>query len=230
MDEDALRDRVMYYKVRLDNYGEINPMALEAYEEMKGRYERIQLQKEDILKAQDSLLQTIKEIEETATASFMNAFNQVRVHFQDVFRSLFTSDDDCDLVLLDEMDPLECDIDIIAKPKGKRPKSIHQLSGGEKTLTAIALLFSLYLLKPAPFCIFDEVDAPLDDINIDKFNHIIRKFSKDSQFVIITHNKLTMAEVDVLYVVYMEEMGVSNVTAVDFRNYAHDIVLSEMEG
>ncbi|MBK7880887.1 MAG: chromosome segregation protein SMC [Saprospiraceae bacterium] len=230
MDEDALRDRVMYYKVRLDNYGEINPMALEAYEEMKGRYERIQLQKEDILKAQDSLLQTIKEIEETATASFMNAFNQVRVHFQDVFRSLFTSDDDCDLVLLDEMDPLECDIDIIAKPKGKRPKSIHQLSGGEKTLTAIALLFSLYLLKPAPFCIFDEVDAPLDDINIDKFNHIIRKFSKDSQFVIITHNKLTMAEVDVLYGVYMEEMGVSNVTAVDFRNYDHDIVLSEMEG
>ena len=230
MDEDALRDRVMYYKVRLDNYGEINPMALEAYEEMKGRYERIQLQKEDILKAQDSLLQTIKEIEETATASFMNAFNQVRVHFQDVFRSLFTGDDDCDLVLMDEMDPLECDIDIIAKPKGKRPKSIHQLSGGEKTLTAIALLFSLYLLKPAPFCIFDEVDAPLDDINIDKFNHIIRKFSKDSQFVIITHNKLTMAEVDVLYGVYMEEMGVSNVTAVDFRSYEHDIVLSEMEG
>jgi len=92
------------------------------------------------------------------------------------------------------------------------------------------LLFALYLLKPAPFCIFDEVDAPLDDINIDKFNRIIRKFSRDSQFVIITHNKLTMAEVDVLYGVYMEEQGVSNVTAVDFRTYSHDVVLSEMAG
>ncbi|MBK7232789.1 MAG: chromosome segregation protein SMC [Saprospiraceae bacterium] len=229
MDEDQLRDRVQYYKVRLDNYGEINPLALEAYDEMKTRYDNIQIQKTDILTAQESLLQTIKEIEQTATESFLVAFNQVRTHFQDVFRSLFTSDDDCDLVLMDEMDPLECDIDIIAKPKGKRPKSIHQLSGGEKTLTAIALLFSLYLLKPAPFCIFDEVDAPLDDINIDKFNRIIRLFSKDSQFVIITHNKLTMAEVDVLYGVYMEEPGISNVTAVDFRTYSHEVTLSEME-
>ncbi|MBK9272408.1 MAG: hypothetical protein IPM48_12515 [Saprospiraceae bacterium] len=229
MTEEQLRDRVQYYKVRLENYGEINPLALEAYDEMKSRYDNITLQRSDILTAQESLLQTIKEIEQTATESFLAAFNQVRLHFQNVFRSLFTSDDDCDLVLMDEMDPLECDIDIIAKPKGKRPKSIHQLSGGEKTLTAIALLFSLYLLKPAPFCIFDEVDAPLDDINIDKFNHIIRKFSKDSQFVIITHNKLTMAEVDVLYGVYMEEPGISNVTAVDFRTYSHDVTLAEME-
>jgi len=128
MDEDQLRDRVQYYKVRLDNYGEINPLALEAYEEMKARYDSITEQRADILKAQESLLLTIKEIEQTATESFLNAFHQVRLHFQNVFRSLFTQDDDCDLVLLDEMDPLECDIDIIAKPKGKRPKSIHQLS------------------------------------------------------------------------------------------------------
>lgn len=229
MNEDQLRERANYYKIRLDNYGEINPLALEAYDEMKQRYDKIQEQKLDIVTAQESLLQTIKEIEETATAGFMLAFNQVRVHFQDVFRSLFTNDDDCDLILMDVNDPLECDIDIIAKPKGKRPKSIHQLSGGEKTLTAIALLFSLYLLKPAPFCIFDEVDAPLDDINIEKFNTIIRKFSKDSQFIIITHNKLTMAEVDVLYGVYMEELGVSNVAAVDFRKYEHDLVLEDME-
>ncbi|MBL0235161.1 MAG: chromosome segregation protein SMC [Saprospiraceae bacterium] len=229
MEEEQLRDRAMYYKVRLDNYGEINPLALEAYEEMKTRFDKIQEQRLDIQTAQVSLLETIKEIEETATANFLMAFNQVRVHFQDVFRSLFTSDDDCDLILLDENDPLECDIDIVAKPKGKRPKSIHQLSGGEKTLTAIALLFSLYLLKPAPFCIFDEVDAPLDDINIEKFNTIIRKFSSDSQFIIITHNKLTMAEVDVLYGVYMEQQGISNVAAVDFRKYEHDVVLSGME-
>lgn len=230
MTEEQLRDRVNYYKVRLDNYGEINPLAMEAYDEMKTRYDVIQTQREDILKAKESLLETIKEIEETATANFLDSFNKARGHFQTVFRSLFTEDDDCDLVLMDEMDPLECDIDIIAKPKGKRPKSISQLSGGEKTLTAIALLFSLYLLKPAPFCIFDEVDAPLDDINIEKFNKIVRQFSKESQFIIITHNKLTMAEVDVLYGVYMEEQGISNVTAVDFRKYDYDSILTEMQG
>jgi chromosome segregation protein len=225
---DSLEEKTRYYKTRIDNYGEVNPLALEAYEEMKGRLEKIEEQRNDILKAQDSLLETIKEIEDTATAGFLEAFNQVRHHFQAVFRSLFTEDDDCDLILVDESDPLECDIDIIAKPKGKRPKSISQLSGGEKTLTAIALLFSLYLLKPAPFCIFDEVDAPLDDINIEKFNKIIRKFAKDSQFIIITHNKLTMADVDVLYGVYMEEQGLSSVTAVDLRKYEHEVILEEM--
>ncbi len=230
MDETQLADRVNYYKVRLDNYGEINPMAMEAYDEMKARYDVIQTQREDILKAKDSLLETIKEIEEKATSNFMESFNQARIHFQTVFRSLFTEDDDCDLILMDELDPLECDIDIVAKPKGKKPKSISQLSGGEKTLTAIALLFSLYLLKPAPFCIFDEVDAPLDDINIEKFNRIVRQFSSDSQFIIITHNKLTMAEVDVLYGVYMEEQGVSGVTAVDFRKFDYDTVMIDMEG
>jgi len=205
-------------------------LAMEAYDEMKTRFDVIQTQREDILKAKVSLLETIKEIEETATSNFLDSFNKARGHFQTVFRSLFTEDDDCDLVLMDEMDPLECDIDIFAKPKGKRPKSISQLSGGEKTLTAIALLFSLYLLKPAPFCIFDEVDAPLDDINIEKFNKIVRQFSKESQFIIITHNKLTMAEVDVLYGVYMEEQGISNVTAVDFRKYDYDSILTEMQG
>ncbi|MBK9721641.1 MAG: chromosome segregation protein SMC [Saprospiraceae bacterium] len=228
LDLEALQEKSQYYKTRIDNYGEVNPLALEAYEEMKGRLDKITEQRDDILKAQDSLMETIKEIEETATSGFLQAFNQIRVHFQTVFRSLFTDDDDCDLVLVDDSDPLECDIDIIAKPKGKRPKSISQLSGGEKTLTAIALLFSLYLLKPAPFCIFDEVDAPLDDINIEKFNRIIRKFSKESQFIIITHNKLTMADVDVLYGVYMEDQGVSSVTAVDFRKYDHEVELEEM--
>jgi chromosome segregation protein len=106
-------------------------------------------------------------------------------------------------------------------PKGKRPQTISQLSGGEKTLTATALLFALYLLKPAPFCIFDEVDAPLDDANIEKFNKIIKKFSKDSQFIIVTHNKLTMAAVDTIYGVYMAEQGVSGVSPVDFRDFEH---------
>ncbi len=151
-----------------------------------------------------------------------DAFEKVRIYFIDVFRSLFTMDDDADLVLLNPDTPLDSKIEIVAKPKGKRPQTIAQLSGGEKTLTATALLFALYLLKPAPFCIFDEVDAPLDDANISKFNQIIKKFSKDSQFIVVTHNKLTMAAVDVIYGVHMPEQGVSAVTPVDFRSLTHE--------
>ena len=138
---------------------------------------------------------------------------------------MFTEDDNCDLILLEPENPLESSIEIVAKPKGKKPKSLSQLSGGEKTLTATALLFALYLLKPAPFCIFDEVDAPLDDANIQKFNRIIQKFSERSQFIIVTHNKSTMAAVDVLYGVYMQEMGISALTPVDFRDLKDDPVL-----
>ena len=150
----------------------------------------------------------------------MQAFTQAREHFIVVFRSLFNEEDSCDLILSDINNPLEADIDIIARPKGKRPLSINQLSGGEKTLTATALLFSLYLLKPAPFCIFDEVDAPLDDTNIDKFNNIIRKFSDQSQFIIVSHNKRTIASTDIIYGVTMVEQGVSRVVAVDLREVA----------
>lgn len=218
---EEVEDKVGRLKGRLDNYGEINPMAVEAYDEMKERHETISQQRDDILEAKESLMKTIQEIEETATTQFLEAFDTARTHFIDVFRSLFTEDDNCDLLLLDPEDPLESKIEIVAKPKGKRPQTINQLSGGEKTLTATALLFALYLLKPAPFCIFDEVDAPLDDANIVKFNKIIKKFSKDSQFIIVTHNKLTMAAVDVIYGVYMAEQGVSGVSHVDFRDFEH---------
>ncbi|MCB0561095.1 MAG: chromosome segregation protein SMC [Lewinellaceae bacterium] len=219
--QEELEMKVERLRGRLENYGEINPMAVEAYDEMKERYESITLQRDDILKAKQSLEDTIKEIEETATAQFLEAFEKARLFFIDVFRSLFTEDDNCDLILVDPSDPLESKIEIVAKPKGKRPQTINQLSGGEKTLTATALLFALYLLKPAPFCIFDEVDAPLDDANIEKFNKIIKKFSKDSQFIIVTHNKLTMAAVDTIYGVYMAEQGVSGVSPVDFRDFEH---------
>jgi chromosome segregation protein len=118
----------------------------------------------------------------------------------------------------------ETGIDIVAKPKGKRPTTITQLSGGEKTLTATALLFAIYLIKPAPFCILDEVDAPLDDANVGKFTQMIRKFSKESQFIIVTHNKMTMASVDVIYGVTMQEAGVSRLVPVDFRGLEHEFV------
>jgi len=215
-------------KNRLAGFGEVNPLALEAFEEMKLRFDDITTQKKDIEDARDSLLETIKEIETTARQRYIEAFEKVRSNFIAVFRSLFTEDDNCDLLLTDPDNPLESDVEIIAKPKGKRPQSITQLSGGEKTLTATALLFALYLLKPAPFCIFDEVDAPLDDANIQKFNRIIRDFSKDSQFIIVTHNKQTMSKLDVIYGVYMEETGVSGVSAVDFRALKNEDFLTEV--
>ena len=219
-DEDKLRNEVIKMREKLDNMGPINPMAMEAYTEIKGRNDFIIAQKDDLLKAKESLLSTISEIEGVASETFMEAFTKIKEHFINVFRSLFTEGDECDLRLVDPSNPLDSEIDIIAKPKGKRPLTINQLSGGEKTLTATALLFSMYLLKPAPFCIFDEVDAPLDDANIDKFNSIIRNFSKDSQFVIVTHNKRTMTSTDVIYGITMVEKGISRVVPVDLRELA----------
>ncbi|MEO5906398.1 MAG: chromosome segregation protein SMC, partial [Saprospiraceae bacterium] len=216
---EELESKVQRLRHRLENYGEINPMAIEAYDEIKLRFDNINTQRVDVMNAKESLLATITEIEHTATSQFQESFDKVRENFIDVFRSLFTEDDTCDLVLVDPNDPLESPIDIIAKPKGKRPKSLSQLSGGEKTLTAIALLFALYLMKPAPFCVFDEVDAPLDDANIQKFNLIIKRFSTQSQFIIVTHNKSTMAAVDTIYGVFMEEQGVSGLSQVDFRAF-----------
>ncbi|MBP7184396.1 MAG: chromosome segregation protein SMC, partial [Saprospiraceae bacterium] len=212
-------------KSKIDNFGEINPLAVEAYNEMKIRFDEIQSQKNDIDEARISLKETIDEIEQTATKLFLDAFNKVRENFQNVFRHLFSEEDSCDLILLDPEKPLESVIQITAKPKGKRPQSISQLSGGEKTLTATALLFSLYLLKPAPFCIFDEVDAPLDDANIEKFNKIIKEFSKESQFIIVTHNKQTMSAVDTIYGIYMQEQGVSAVSGVDFKSFKENGIL-----
>jgi len=207
-------------KKQLDDFGTINPMAKEAYDEITERYNFISKEKNDLLEAKSSLMATIQEIDDTANEKFLNAFTAVRENFIKVFRSLFNAEDSCDLVLSNPDNPLESDIDIIAKPKGKRPLSINQLSGGEKTLTSTALLFSLYLLKPAPFCIFDEVDAPLDDTNIDKFNNIIREFSQQSQFIVVSHNKRTIASTDVIYGVTMVEQGISRVVPVDMRDVA----------
>jgi chromosome segregation protein len=218
--ENELRERAEKIKKQLDDFGAINPMAVEAYQEMDERYQFIQSQKKDLGEAKASLLATIQEIDDTAKEKFISSFIAIRENFIKVFRSLFNEEDSCDLILSDPQHPLESDIDIIAKPKGKRPLSINQLSGGEKTLTATAILFSLYLLKPAPFCIFDEVDAPLDDTNIDKFNNIIREFSKDSQFIVVSHNKRTIASTDLIYGVTMVEQGISRVVPVDMRELA----------
>ena len=205
-------------KDKIEKIGQINPLAMEAYKEIQERHEFIIKEREDLFEAKDSLLKTIQEIDLVAKESFIESFEKIKDNFKTVFRSLFTDDDDCDLVINDPENPLESSIEIMAKPKGKKPLTINQLSGGEKTLTATSLLFAIYLLKPAPFCVFDEVDAPLDDNNIDKFNKIINKFSSSSQFIIVTHNKRTMNNADVIYGITMPEQGVSKVVPVDLRN------------
>ena len=218
MTVEELQEKTDRMKKRLDNLGEVNPTAIEAFTEMKKRYEFILEQKNDLVSAKDSLMQTIQEVEATANQKFLETFHLVREHFLKVFKSLFTEDDQCDLILENPENLAETGIDVIAKPKGKRPTSLTQLSGGERTLTATALLFAIYLIKPAPFCILDEVDAPLDDANVGKFTNMIREFSDNSQFIIVTHNKMTMSAVDVIYGVTMQEPGVSRLVPVDFRS------------
>ncbi|MFM7357589.1 MAG: chromosome segregation protein SMC, partial [Sediminibacterium sp.] len=178
-------------------------------------------QKNDLVSARESLMKTIDEVEATANQQFLDTFHQVRENFQRVFKALFTEEDTADMMLINPDNLAETGIEIIAKPKGKKPSSITQLSGGEKALTATALLFSIYLIKPAPFCIMDEVDAPLDDANVGKFTQMIKKFSDNSQFIIVTHNKQTMSTVDVIYGVTMQEPGVSKLVPVDFRSLAN---------
>ena len=205
-------------KKRLENMGEVNPTAIEAYSEMKVRHDFIVEQRDDLVNARQSLLSTIEEVENTANTKFRETFDLVRENFVQVFKALFTAEDNCDLRLTDPDNVADSGIEIYAQPKGKKPSTLTQLSGGEKTLTSTAFLFAIYLIKPAPFCILDEVDAPLDDANVGKFTQMIRKFSDNSQFIIVTHNKQTMAAVDVIYGVTMQEPGVSKLVPVDFRS------------
>ncbi len=215
---DELQANTDRMKKRLENMGEVNPTAIEAYTEMKKRYDFILEQKNDLVTAKDSLMLTIQEVEATANQAFLATYNTARENFQKVFKALFTEEDSCDLILVDPDNLAETAVEIVARPKGKKPSSISQLSGGERTLTATAMLFAIYLIKPAPFCILDEVDAPLDDANVGKFTQMIKKFSDNSQFIIVTHNKQTMSAVDVIYGVTMQEPGVSKLVPVDFRS------------
>ena len=210
------RNALDQLRAKFQSFGEVNLTAEEAYDEASERLKFLVDQRQDLLQAKENLLATIEEIDAAARSQFMQAFDTIRENFIRVFRTLFTAEDTCDLQLQNPADPLESSIEIMARPKGKRPLTLQQLSGGEKTLTAISLLFAIYLYKPAPFCIFDEVDAPLDDANIDKFSAVIERFSHESQFVVITHNKRTMQRTQTLYGVTMEETGVSRVLAVDW--------------
>jgi chromosome segregation protein len=170
-----------------------------------------------LIESEKDIVNTIKEINNTAQTLFLDTFNEIRENFRKIFQTLFNPGDEADLILEENVDPLEAKIEIIAKPKGKRPTGIELLSGGEKTLTATALLFAIYLVKPSPFCILDEVDAPLDDANIDRFTKLLKEFSSNTQFIIVTHNKRTMEAAENMYGVTIQEEGVSKLAAVQFN-------------
>ncbi len=216
----ALRDEIQHFRDKIKALGNINFAAFEEWQQEKTRAEFLTTQRNDLLEAEKTLLATIEEINQTAQKKFLETFEKIRQNFIETFKSLFDPGDECDLKLEEGVDPLEAAIDIIAKPRGKRPTSIHLLSGGEKTLTATALLFAIYLVKPSPFCILDEVDAPLDDANVDRFTRILRKFSDNTQFIVVTHNKRTMEAANALYGVTMEEEGVSKLVTVRFNQGA----------
>jgi len=208
-------------KTKLQKMGIVNLLALEEYDQQKERQEFLSRQLDDLISAKATLKTTIQKINQTAKALFLETMEKARKNFKQMYNELFTGGE-ADVILEDEQNPLESRIEIISRPRGKKPLTITQLSGGERALTAISLLFALYMVKPSPFCFLDEIDAPLDDVNVGRFLKIVRKFSSQTQFVIITHNKITMEASDTLYGVTMEEPGVSKVVAVRFKKDEED--------
>ncbi len=215
-DLNSAMESVRTLKEKIKNLGPVNFAAFDEYKSEKERLDFVIAQRDDLVESEKTILQTIEEINTTAQRKFTETFDLIRDNFIATFKRLFDEGDECDLRLEEGIDPLEAKIEIVAKPRGKRPTSIDLLSGGEKTLTAIALLFAIYLVKPSPFCILDEVDAPLDDTNIDRFTRILQAFSDNTQFIVVTHNKRTMEAANALYGVTMEEEGVSKLVSVRF--------------
>jgi chromosome segregation protein len=210
---DIASKKVVEIQDRLRRMGSVNLAALEEYDIQKERYEFLAKQRDDLLEAEETLKRTIQKIDRTARARFMETFQLIRQNFQRTYASFFEGGE-ADLIMPDDEDPLEAPIEISARPRGKRLQSINLLSGGERALTAISLLFAIYLVKPSPYCILDEVDAPLDDANVGRFVRVIKEFSKNTQFLVVTHNKVTMEAADALHGVTMEEPGVSKLVSV----------------
>jgi len=212
-DETAKRKRQGELQKLIDEMGEVNLMAIDEYSQLEERYNFLCAQRDDLDESLKSLQQAIQRINRTTRKRFLETFQMVNAKFREVFPRLFCGGN-AELRLTDENDLLETGIDIVVQPPGKKLQNVALLSGGEKALTAVALIFSIFLIKPSPFCLLDEVDAPLDDANIGRFNEIVREMSAVSQFILITHNKTTMAVADTLFGVTMEEPGVSKLVSV----------------
>ncbi len=218
-DLEAWESRVAELRARLQSMGPVNMVAIEECEQLEKEYEFRVAQQDDLLKSRDQLQDLIRRINQQATEMFRETFNRVNEKFGEMFARLFHGGS-ARLVLVDEADVLESGIEIVARPPGKKLQSISLLSGGERTMTAVALLFALYAIKPSPFCVLDEMDAALDDSNIGRFVSLVKEFLAKSQFIVITHNRQTIAAADILYGVTMEQRGVSQIVSVKFNRHA----------
>ena len=214
LDTDALRTEAKQLRDSLDELGPVNPLAIEEHEEEQRRLEFLTGQRNDLVAAKQSLHQAIREIDSTARELFLATFSQVRENFRQIFLRMFDGGE-CDLRLENPDSPLDCDIEIHASPRGKRTQRIHLLSSGERALVALSLLFGIFLTKPSPFCLMDEVDAPLDDANTERYAKLVTTMSKGTQFLFISHNKIAMEMAEQLIGVTMQEQGVSRIVAVD---------------
>ncbi len=210
---ETLSAEISELKRKLDAYGTVNLVAIEEYDELKKRYDFLIQQQTDLVDAKESLHQAILKINRTTKQMFMETFEKVKVEFKNYFRLLFNGGD-AQLFLLDESDPLESGIEIICRPPGKKLQNVLLLSGGEKTMSAIALIFAIFKVKPSPFCILDEIDAALDEANVDRFSRVLQEFAKTSQFIVITHNKKTIVNANIMYGITMEQSGVSKIVSV----------------
>ena len=226
LDDDTLRSEAALVREQLDALGPVNPLAIEEHEEETRRLDFLTTQRDDLNSAKGSLQQAIREIDTTARELFLQTFVQVRENFRNIFMTLFGGGE-CDLRLENPETPLEGDIEIHASPRGKRTQRIHLLSSGEKALVALSLLFGIFLTKPSPFCLLDEVDAPLDDQNIGHFVRMLNRFKNRTQFIVITHNPRTTTEAaDAVYGVTMQEPGVSSLVSVRMRGKTVDETIS----
>ncbi len=215
VDMALIREEIERLKEKLDSYGTVNLVAIEEYDELKQRYDFLTQQHADLTTAKESLQEAIQKINRTTKKMFLETFELVKAEFRNYFRLLFNGGD-AQVYLIDEQDPLESGIEIICRPPGKKLQNVLLLSGGEKSMSAIALIFAIFKIKPAPFCVLDEIDAALDEANVDRYGRVLQDFAKGSQFIIITHNKKTIASADVMYGITMEESGVSKIVSVKF--------------
>jgi chromosome segregation protein len=212
----SAEEAILALRAKIDRLGPVNMMAIEQFEELESRHVFLTTQRNDLTESIRLTTEAIKRIDETTRQRFSDAFAAINRNFQDMFGTLFGGGR-AGLTLLDENDPLESGIEIIAQPPGKRLQSVQLLSGGEKALTAIALMFAMFKYKPSPFCLLDEIDAPLDDANIGRFVEMLRGMQQHTQFIVITHNRKTMEIADRLYGVTMEEPGVSKLISVQLN-------------
>ena len=212
-DWERVGEKVSELQNRIDRMGPVNLVAIEEYKEIEERHAELTRHHDDLVQAKEQLLEIIEQINTETTEMFRTTFEKIRANFRDLFTEVFEGGK-ADLVLVDEEDVLSSGIEIVARPPGKKLQSITLLSGGEKALTAISLLFAIYLVKPSPFCILDEVDAPLDDTNIGRFVRVLKEFARTTQFIVVKHNKFTMAAADTLHGVTMPEEGVSQLGSV----------------